>query len=98
MLDPATGCRAGRATLLRATHKPLLSLSWPLATPGPHRPDESHTTSVGSRKASDEPSAWTKPRQDRSYRQFNKQPMSEHRFAGLAFEAWTNTPSGYADR
>src|SRR5215207_3587095 len=57
-------------------HKPLLSLSWPLATPGPRRPNESHTTSVGSRNESDEPSAWTKPRQDRSYRQLNKQPRS----------------------
>src|ERR1700716_208932 len=105
MLDPATGCRAGRATLLRAAQTPLEPLLAP-ATPGPRRPNESHTTSVGSRKASDEPSAWTEPtpaprgkkeahppgvgtqkagdepsawtepRQDRSYRQYNKQPMS----------------------
>jgi hypothetical protein len=31
---------------------------------------------VGSRNGTDEPGAWTKPRQDRSYGQFNKQPMS----------------------
>ena len=51
-----TGCRAGRATLLQQD-KPFLSLSWPKATPGPHRPNESHTTSVGSRNESDEPDA-----------------------------------------
>ncbi len=34
--------------------KPLLSLSLPTA-PGPRRPNESHTTSVGSRNESDEP-------------------------------------------
>ena len=34
--------------------KPLLSLSQPTA-PGPRRPNESHTTSVGSRNESDEP-------------------------------------------
>ena len=65
MLDPLLGCRAGRATLLRVLQtllEPLLAL----ATPGPRRPNESHTTSVGSRNESDEPSAWTEPRQVRS--------------------------------
>ena len=33
-------------------------------------------TSVGSRNESDEPGAWTEPRQDRSYTQYNKQPMT----------------------
>ena len=37
--------------------KPLLSLSLPKAAPSPRRPDESHTTSVGSRNESDEPGA-----------------------------------------
>ena len=32
---------------------------------------------LGSRKASAEPSAWTEPRQDRFYRQYNKQPMRD---------------------
>jgi hypothetical protein len=36
-------------------NKPLLSLSSPIAAPGPHRPDKSHTTSAGSRNESDEP-------------------------------------------
>ena len=40
-----------------------------LATPGLRRPDESHTTSVGSRNESDEPGARTEPRQVRSYTQ-----------------------------
>ena len=35
--------------------KPLLSLSPPTAAPGPRRPEESHTTSAGSRNESDEP-------------------------------------------
>jgi hypothetical protein len=37
--------------------KPLLSLSPLTAAPGPRRPNESHTTSVGSRIESDEPGA-----------------------------------------
>ena len=36
-------------------NKPLLSLSPPTAAPGPRRPNESHTTSAGSRNESDEP-------------------------------------------
>jgi hypothetical protein len=35
--------------------KPLLSLSSLPAAPGPRRPNESHTTSAGSRIESDEP-------------------------------------------
>jgi len=41
--------------------KPLLSLSLPMTAPGPRRPNESHATSAGSRKVSDEPGAWTEP-------------------------------------
>jgi len=37
--------------------KPLLSLSWALATPGLRRPNESHTTSVGSQDETDNPGA-----------------------------------------
>src|SRR5688572_26551692 len=58
------GCRARRATLLRAGQTPLEPLL-ALATPDPRRPNESHTTSVGSRNESDEPGAWTEPCQDR---------------------------------
>src|SRR6266571_3515055 len=36
MLDPSLGCRAGRATLLRAGQT-LLSLSWPRLTPEKER-------------------------------------------------------------
>jgi hypothetical protein len=61
--------------LLRAAQTPLEPLL-ALATPGPRRPNESHTTSVGTRNETDEPNAWTKPRQDRYYGQFNKQPRS----------------------
>ena len=43
--------------------KPLLSLSLPTTAPGPRRPDESHTTSAGSRKESDEPGTRTEPGQ-----------------------------------
>src|SRR6478672_3276059 len=63
-----TGCRAWRATLLRVRQtllEPLLAL----ATPGPRRPNVSHTTGVGSRNESDEPGAWTEPCQVRSYPQ-----------------------------
>jgi hypothetical protein len=56
------GCRAGRATLLRAGQTPLEPLL-ALAAPGSRRPNESHTTSVGSRNESDDPGAWTEPRQ-----------------------------------
>ena len=52
--------------------KPLLSLSLPLATPGPRRPNESHTTSVGSRCESDSPGAWTEPCQAPVLGQWNK--------------------------
>ena len=51
---------------------PLLSLSLPIAAPGPRRPDESHTTSVGSRCESDEPGALTEPRQAPVLGQVNK--------------------------
>ena len=57
-----TGCRAGRATLLRAgqsPREPLLARG----TPGSRRPNERHPTSVGSRNESDDPGAWTEPRQ-----------------------------------
>ena len=53
-------------------NKPLLSLSSPMAAPGPRRPDESHTTSAGSRNESDEPGTWTEPRQAPVLRQVNK--------------------------
>jgi hypothetical protein len=44
--------------------KPLLSLSSPFnAAPGPRRPNESHTTSGGSRIESDGPGTWTEPGQ-----------------------------------
>jgi hypothetical protein len=36
-------------------NKPLLSLSSLIWAPGPRRPNESHTTSAGSRNESDEP-------------------------------------------
>src|SRR2546430_9278261 len=36
-------------------NKPLLSLSSPTAASGPRRPNDSHTTSVGSRNESDGP-------------------------------------------
>jgi hypothetical protein len=36
-------------------NRPLLSLSPLIAAPGPRRPNESHTTSAGSRNESDEP-------------------------------------------
>ena len=52
--------------------KPLLSLSLPKAAPGPRRPNESHTTSVGSRNESDEPGTWTEPRQAPVLGQVNK--------------------------
>jgi len=52
--------------------KPLLSLSRPMTAPGPRRPDESHTTSVGSRCESDEPDAWTEPGQAPVLPQVNK--------------------------
>ncbi len=61
-----TGRRVGRATLLRAGQTPLEPLPT-LATPGPRRPNESHTgprkVSVGSRIESDGPGTWTEPRQ-----------------------------------
>src|SRR6476661_8291926 len=76
MLEPPLGCRAGRATLLRAGQTPLEPLL-ALATPGSRRPNESHTTSVGSRNESNDPGAWTEPRQAPVLRQWNKQPMSE---------------------
>ena len=41
--------------------KPLLSLSPLTAAPGPRRPNESHTTSAGSRNESDGPGTWTEP-------------------------------------
>src|SRR6266581_2052015 len=44
-------------------NRPLLSLSPPTAAPGPRRPNESHTTSAGSRNESDGPGTWTEPRQ-----------------------------------
>lgn len=69
-----TGCRAGTATLLRAGQSPLEPLLT-LATPGSRRPDESHTTSEGSRNESDDPGAWTEPRQAPVLGQWNKQPM-----------------------
>ena len=50
-----TGCRAGRATLLRVQQTLLEPLLAQVRRPGPHRPNESHTTSVGSRDESDEP-------------------------------------------
>jgi hypothetical protein len=53
-------------------NKPLLSLSSLTAAPGPRRPDESHTTSVGSRDESDRPGAWTEPGQAPVLWQFNK--------------------------
>src|SRR4026209_2537031 len=64
MLDPLVCYGAGRATLLRVL-QPLLEPLLALATSGPRRPNESHTTSVGSRNESDEPGAWTEPRQVR---------------------------------
>src|SRR3954471_11948724 len=67
--------RAGRATLLRAGQTPLEPLL-ALATPGQHRPNESHTTSVGSRNESDNPGAWTEPRQAPDLGQCNRQPRS----------------------
>jgi hypothetical protein len=66
--------REGNAASSRAN--PRLSLSRAQATPGPRRPNESHTPSVGSRNESDEPGAWTEPRQVRSQSQCNKQPRS----------------------
>ena len=77
-----TGCRAGRATLLRAGQSPLVSLL-ALATPGSRRPNESHTTSVGSRNESDDPGAWTEPRQAPVLGQWNKQPMRGRGDKGL---------------
>ena len=47
-----------------------------LATPGLRRPNESHTTSVGSRIESVSPGAWTEPRQAPVLGQWNKQPHS----------------------
>src|SRR3954469_24079860 len=73
MLEPV-GCRAGRATLLRAGQTPLEPLL-ALATPGLRRPNESHTTSVGSRNESESPGAWTEPRQAPVLGQWNKQSM-----------------------
>src|SRR6476661_1638460 len=84
MLEPPLGCRAGRATLLRAGQTPLEPLL-ALATPGSRRPNESHTTSVGSRNESDDPGAWTEPRQAPVLSQWNKQPMSERRARMGAF-------------
>jgi len=52
--------------------KPLLSLSPLTAAPGPRRPNESHTTSAGSRNESDEPGTQTEPRQAPVLRQVNK--------------------------
>ena len=49
------GAREGTAT--SSLGKPLLSLSLPKTAPGPRRPNESHTTRVGSRIESDEPGA-----------------------------------------
>ena len=59
MLDPLPGCRAGRATLLRAEQTPLEPLPALERRPGLRRPNESHTTCVGSRDESDSPGAWT---------------------------------------
>jgi len=52
--------------------KPLLSLSLPMTAPGPRRPNESHTASVGSRIESDEPDAWTEPGRAPVLEQVNK--------------------------
>ena len=76
MLDPLPGCRAGRATLLRVRQtllEPRLALMRHPARAGQMRATR---LSVGSRNESDEPGAWTEPRQARSYPQRNKQPMS----------------------
>jgi TrwC relaxase len=62
------GHRAGRATLLRV-RQTLLEHLLALRDARPRRPNESHTTSVGSRNESDEPGAWTEPCQVRSYKQ-----------------------------
>src|SRR5665647_90056 len=48
------GCRAGRAPLLRAEQTPLEPLP-ALATPGPRRPCESHTTSRGQPQSERQP-------------------------------------------
>jgi hypothetical protein len=53
-------------------NRPPLSHSPPMAAPSPRRPDESHTTSAGSRKESDEPGTWTEPRQAPVLEQVNK--------------------------
>ena len=68
MLDPLVCYRAGRATLLEC-YKPFLSLSWPWRRPARAGQMRATRLSVGSRNESDEPGAWTEPRQVRTYPQ-----------------------------
>src|SRR5690348_14745161 len=53
-------------------NRPLLSLSSLITAHGPRRPDESHTTSAGSRNESDKPGTLTEPRQAPVLEQVNK--------------------------
>ncbi len=62
LLDPAPTFEPGGQRYFEQ-NKPLLSLSLLTAAPGPRRPCESHTPSVGSRFASDGPGTWADPRQ-----------------------------------
>jgi hypothetical protein len=71
LLDPALTFEPGGHRYFEQS-KPLLSLSQLMTAPGPRRPNESHTTKVGSRIESDEPDAWTEPRQAPVLAQVNK--------------------------
>jgi hypothetical protein len=66
----------------------------PNTTPGPRRPNESHTTNVGSRKESDKPGARTEPRQARTQKQYNKQPMSGRSWAPACEAGIVTSPRG----
>ncbi len=71
MLEPLLVVEPGGQRYFELS-KPLLSLSPPWRRPGQRRPNESHTTIVGSRCESDSPGAWTEPRQAPVLGQWNK--------------------------
>jgi hypothetical protein len=75
MLDPPLVVEPGGQRCFELGKPPVEPLL-ALATPGSRRPNESHTTSVGSRNESDHPGAWTEPRQAPVLGQWNKQPPS----------------------
>ena len=62
MLEPVSVVEPGGQRCFELG-KPLVEPLLAPATPGQRGPDESNTTSVGSRNESDSPGAWTEPRQ-----------------------------------